>query len=90
MAKHTQLKQQPGSLIGMIAGLGRMLSIGLAGLAEQRAPGWSCEPAARLGEDLSSRMRAYEPLPTPAATQSLRAGHAGALTPSQPSPTIAS
>ena len=90
MAKHTQLKQQRGGLFSAIARLGRMLSIGLAGLAEQRAPGWSCEPAAGLGEDLSSRMPAYEPLPTPAAAQNLRANHAGALTPSQPSQTIAS
>lgn len=73
MATYTQPRQQRGGMIGAIANLGRMLSAGLAGLAEQRAPGWSCSPAGPLGEDLSSRMPAYEPLPTPAATPLVQA-----------------
>lgn len=89
MAKHSQPKQQRGGLISAIAEFGRMLSIGLAGLAEHSAPGWACEPAGPLGEDLSSRRPAYEQ-PAPAAPPSPRASQAGALAPSQASHTIAS
>src|SRR5262245_5704685 len=50
------------SLMSDFAYLGRMLSHGLAGLAEQRVPGASTNPARHYGEDFSARMaRACEP-----------------------------
>ncbi len=90
MATDTQPKQR-GGLIGAIASLGRMLSVGLAGLAEQRTPGWSCSPAGTLGEDLSSRVPSYEPPYAPAITPRARGSYASStIAPAQTSQNVAS